>query len=319
MNHYIDANALREQVSLPELLRRLGHQPVSKSAGELKYHSPIRNGDRSPSFSVRADTNQWYDFGLPGGGDLISFAVTYWPALSFYQVLKKIQEVCDLPESKLVFAERPREPRPRKAEKVQCYELFCVKPLGSNPLLEEYLKSRRVWEAAQGRLSEVYLRCVEGPRAGKKLFGVGWQNEYMNWEIRTAAQWKHCLGQKGMTIFNGDPTRLVLFEGMMDYLSWATKDPGDNSTVFVLNSVSLIDYAIKAACGFEQKTCFFDNDEAGYKATASFLAVYPDAADGSQAYQNYEDYNAMLMDETRARMPWEEDGVFQKILSTYKR
>jgi hypothetical protein len=44
MNHYIDANVLREQVSLPELLRRLGHQPVSKSGGELKYHSPIRNG-----------------------------------------------------------------------------------------------------------------------------------------------------------------------------------------------------------------------------------------------------------------------------------
>ncbi|RZK40379.1 MAG: hypothetical protein EOO90_15385 [Pedobacter sp.] len=319
MNHYIDANALREQVSLPELLRRLGHQPVSKSGGELKYHSPIRNGDRSPSFTVRADTNQWYDFGLPGGGDLISFGVTYWPGLSFYQVLKKIQEVCDLPESKLIFAERPREPRPRKAEKVQSYELFCIRPLGSNPLLEEYLKSRKVWEAAQGRLSEVYLRCIAGPREGKKLFGVGWQNEYMDWEIRTAAQWKHCLGQKGMSLFKGDPNQVVLFEGMMDYLSWATKNPGDKSSVYVLNSIAMIEHAINATADFEQKTCFFDNDEAGRKATVSFQAVYPDAIDGASAYQGYEDYNAMLMDEPELRMPWEEEGVFQKILNTYKR
>ncbi|RDC56644.1 hypothetical protein DU508_05380 [Pedobacter chinensis] len=169
MNHYIDANALREQVSLPELLRRLGHQPIGKSGGELKYHSPIRNGDRTPSFTVRTDTNQWYDFGLPGGGDLISFGVTYWPTLSFYQVLKKIQEICDLPESKLQYAERPREPRPRKAEKVQSYELFSVKPLGSNPLLEEYLKTRRVWEAAQDKLSEVELLSLSRDIYGADL------------------------------------------------------------------------------------------------------------------------------------------------------
>lgn len=319
MNHYIDANALREQVSLPELLRRLGHQPVSKSGGELKYHSPLRNGDSSPSFTVRPDTNQWYDFGLPGGGDLISFGVTYWPTLSFYQVLKKIQEVCDLPESKLVFAERPRDPRPRKAEKVQCYELFCVKPLGSNPMLEEYLKSRCVWDAAQGKLSEVYLHCIAGPREGKKLFGVGWQNEYMAWEIRTASSWKHCLGQKGMSIFKGDPNRAVVFEGMMDYLSWATKNPNDQSSAFVLNSVALIDYAIKATADFNHKICFFDHDEAGRKATASYLAVYPDAVDGSPTYQGFEDYNAMLMDEPKPQMPWEEQGIFQKILNTYKR
>ncbi|RDC54319.1 hypothetical protein DU508_21600 [Pedobacter chinensis] len=141
----------------------------------------------------------------------------------------------------------------------------------------------------------------------------------MAWEIRTAAQWKHCLGQKGMSIFKGESNRLVLFEGMMDYLSWATKNPQDKSSVFVLNSIALIDYAIKAAVDFKDKTCFFDNDEPGRKAAASFLAVYPDAANGASAYQGYEDYNAMLMDEPQPRMPWEEEGVFQKVLNTYKR
>nr|WP_162988797.1 toprim domain-containing protein [Pedobacter schmidteae] len=320
MNHYIDANALREQVSLPELLRRLGYQPVSKSGGELKYHSPLRNGDRTPSFMVRETTNEWYDFGLPGGGDLITFGKLFWPVLSFYQMLNKIREVCDLPEHKLQFAEeKNREPRPRKAEKIQTHELYCTKPLGSNPLLEDYLKSRRIWEAAQGKLSEVYLRCIHGPRIGKKLFGIGWQNEYLGWEIRTALDWKHCLGQKGLTIFKGDPGRLILFEGMMDYLSHLTRNPGEEATVIILNSIAMIGQTIKAAADFKEVTCFFDNDDAGRKATASFITTFPMALDGSSIYQGYEDYNAMLMADPVRKMPWEEEGIFGKVMQSYRR
>lgn len=320
MNHYIDANALREQVSLPELLRRLGYQPVSKSGGELKYHSPLRNGDRTPSFTVREDTNVWYDFGLPGGGDLITFGKSYWPVLSFYQMLNKIREVCDLPESKLQFAEgRQREPRARKAEKVQTHELYCIKPLGSNPLLEDYLKSRRVWEAAQGKLSEVYLRCIHGPRSGKKLFGIGWQNEYLGWEIRTAAAWKHCLGHKALSIFPGEPERLLLFEGMMDYLSHLTKNPDEKATVIVLNSAALIEQAIKAAADFAEKTCYFDNDDTGRKATTTFLSAYPNTLDCSDTYQGFEDYNAMLMADPALKMPWEEEDIFSKVMQSYRR
>nr|WP_199076201.1 CHC2 zinc finger domain-containing protein [Pedobacter sp. ASV19] len=143
MNNYIDAEALVAEVDLVELLRKLGHQPVGKSGGEFKYHSPVRIGDRTPSFTVNPVKQVWNDFGLPGGGNLLSFAKLYWPALNFYQQLQKIREVYDLPMQKLQFVENtPREARPRKAEKVPSFEVIAVKPLGCNPLLEAYLKER---------------------------------------------------------------------------------------------------------------------------------------------------------------------------------
>lgn len=322
MNNFIDANALRAEVDLVELLRKLGHQPVGKSKGQLKYHSPVRTGDSTPSFLVNPETGEWYDFGLPGGGDLLTFAKSYWPLLSFYQRLQKIREVYELPMHKLQYAEpREREPRPRRAERVPSFELIAVKALGNNPILEEFLKGRCVWEAAQGLLSEVYYRMkADEHRPARNCFGVGWLNEFREWEVRTAAGWKSFLGaNKGLSVFPGSPAHLVVFEGIMDYLSWLALHPDQQPTAMVLNGAGLIELAIKAASGYEFKSCFFDQDDTGREITARFLKVYPEAVDGAAAYVGFNDFNEMHMAQPKPQLPWQSPDVYRDATEGFRR
>ena len=51
-----------KQISIPDLLSSLGHEPASRMRGgrQLMYYSPLR-GDSNPSFSVSVDRNLWFD------------------------------------------------------------------------------------------------------------------------------------------------------------------------------------------------------------------------------------------------------------------
>lgn len=67
------------------------------------------------------------------------------------------------------------------------FEVIAVKALGNNPILDQYLRGRSVWDAAQGKLFEVYYRMKANEnRLAQNLFGVGWLNEFREWEVRTA-------------------------------------------------------------------------------------------------------------------------------------
>ena len=54
-------------------LERQGLKPQTSRMGgrELWYHSPIRNGDATPSFKVDTIKNIWYDHGVATGGNII--------------------------------------------------------------------------------------------------------------------------------------------------------------------------------------------------------------------------------------------------------
>ena len=52
-------------------LERRGLSPTKTRLGgrELWYHSPIREGDETPSFKVDTGKNVWFDHGLVRGGN----------------------------------------------------------------------------------------------------------------------------------------------------------------------------------------------------------------------------------------------------------
>ena len=54
-------------------LERRGVSPAKTRQGgrELWYHSPIREGDVTPSFKVDTGKNVWFDHGLTRGGNII--------------------------------------------------------------------------------------------------------------------------------------------------------------------------------------------------------------------------------------------------------
>src|ERR1022692_1531044 len=89
----INASDVKAQVSLSDLLARLGFQPLRKSGKELLYLSMLRDSDTKPSFAVNEQLGVWYDHGIGKGGNIIDFGLAFWKNLSFQEVLEKIVQV----------------------------------------------------------------------------------------------------------------------------------------------------------------------------------------------------------------------------------
>jgi hypothetical protein len=301
MNTLINYNAqeIREQVSPVDFLARLGYHPAYKSGKELFYLSMLRE-ERTPSFCVDDKLGVWYDWGGANpsgikGGNVIDLALAYWYPLGFRDVLEKINEVCNIEQGTTPLVSRENL-RPRKATKIPNYKISDVKELGNNPAITNYLQSRGIWPVAHQHLKEVYYYIEDEKKLRKYFFSAGWQNENGGWEVSNP-YFKGCLGAKGLTVIPADADRLVLFEGMTDYLSWKFEQQDSGETVILLNGVTFIEAAIKRAAGYEEKTMFFDNDEAGETASKAFQIAYPLSQNGAPQYAGFKDYNQRLMAE----------------------
>jgi DNA primase len=197
MTNFLNAADIKEQVSLVDLLTRLGYHSMRQSGKELIYLSMLRDSDTTPSLTVNGDLNVWYDHGAGKGGNIIDFALAYWPGLEFPDVLEKIRMTCQR-EISPVNTNTERNSRRRHAFKIPHYHIDEVKELGNNPAITAYLQSRRVWRQAQGKLKEVYYYVEDEKKLRKSFFSAGWQNEFGSWEVRNK-YFKGCLGQKGIT------------------------------------------------------------------------------------------------------------------------
>jgi len=64
-------------IPIDRYLESQGIKPVKTRLGgrELWYHSPIRDGDSTPSFKVDSSKNLWFDHGLAVGGNIIDLVV----------------------------------------------------------------------------------------------------------------------------------------------------------------------------------------------------------------------------------------------------
>ena len=94
MSDFVSAREIKEQVSLVDLLARLGYKPLPRHGREKVYLSMIRDDDTSPSFTVNDELGVWFDHGIRKGGNIIDFGLAYWKGLDFNEVLVKIKETC---------------------------------------------------------------------------------------------------------------------------------------------------------------------------------------------------------------------------------
>lgn len=326
MAKWINAEQIKDQVSLVDLLARLGHTPAYRSGRELFYRSMLRE-ERTPSLCVNDTMDVWFDHGGQGrsgirGGNVIDFGLAYWHPTTFPDVVERISNIMAIPVQTMALDYKQRK-RPRQQPKrVANYRVETVKELDSHPAITRYLKSRGIWEAAQGKIKEVYYAVDSGPKQGRQFFSAGWQNEAGAWELRNRVgdrDFKACLGRKAITFLPGDHDNLSMFEGYIDYLSWKTDNPSASDTVIVLNSVNLIDTAIDRARAYGHINIYFDRDRAGEVAFRTLHNALPHARDGSDAYNGYNDYNEMLMARPPRRLPWEEEHIFEKVMATYQR
>src|SRR3546814_11836671 len=92
---------INREVSLVDLLSRLGHEPARRSRKELIYLSMLRDNDTSHSLSVNAPLGGWYDPGLGKGGSVIDFGLSYWTTTPVKEVAERIERIFreELPQS----------------------------------------------------------------------------------------------------------------------------------------------------------------------------------------------------------------------------
>ena len=80
-----------KKIKLADYLQSLGYTPVKQQGKSLWYKSPLRN-ETDASFKVNTELNQWYDFGIGKGGNIIALAAELYHSENVAYLLERIAE-----------------------------------------------------------------------------------------------------------------------------------------------------------------------------------------------------------------------------------
>ena len=80
-----------KQIRIADFLYSLGYSPVKQQGINLWYKSPLRE-ETEPSFKVNTERNQWYDFAIGKGGNIIALAQELYCSDYVPYLLQKIEE-----------------------------------------------------------------------------------------------------------------------------------------------------------------------------------------------------------------------------------
>ena len=81
-----------KRIKLADYLQSLGYTPVKQQQGKsLWYKSPLRN-ETDASFKVNTELNQWYDFGIGKGGNIVALAAELYHSVNVAFLLERLAE-----------------------------------------------------------------------------------------------------------------------------------------------------------------------------------------------------------------------------------
>ena len=273
-----------KQIRLEEYLHSLGYSPVKRQGINLWYKSPFRE-ETEASFKVNTERNQWYDFALGKGGNIIALASHLYATDSVPYLLKRIEE--QAPHVRPVsFSFR------KQSFTEPSFQQLEIVPL-SSPALLAYLQERGINTALAKR------ECKEArfTHNDKQYFAIAFPNISGGYEIRNR-YFKGCIAPKDIThIRQQEPKNTCfVFEGFMDYLSFLTlkRNPNPPHNIVVLNSVTNLAKAVPFIASHERVYTYLDNDEAGRKATSELKAACRNISDQSVHYRPHNDLNDYL-------------------------
>ncbi len=280
-----------KQIRIADYLQSLGYTPVKQQGNGLWYKSPFRQ-ETEASFKVNTDRNLWYDYGLGKGGNILALAQELYQSDHVPYLLDRIAEQAPhIRPVSFYFRQQPSEPSFQQLE---------VREL-THPALHRYLQERGI-DIALARLECKELHFTHN---GKSYFAIGFPNVAGVYEVRNRF-FKGCIAPKDISHIRqqGEPReKCLVFEGMMDYLSFLTLRmkncptmPNlDRQDYVILNSVANVSKAINALHGYERIHCLLDNDESGARAYQELRKEYPNRIrDFSYNYHGYKDLNDYL-------------------------
>ena len=287
-----------KNISIRQFLARRGIQPKYERNGYGMYLSPLRE-ERTPSFKVDYVQNLWYDFGLGGGGTLLTLVMRLVRCDS-REAVRRLQNgekrnagVAPLaPGAGQRFVAGGASPVVRTAA-VPALRILSDAPL-RHPALAGYLASRGIVPS----VAAAFCREVRYEVNGRAFFAVGFRNDAGGWELRSE-RFKGGSSPKHITTIDNRSDTVIAFEGFMDFLAYLSLKHPERLRIdaAVLNSVVNLPKAIPFLSRHPVIHAFFDNDEAGRKATTDLIRLCPrsEVIDQRHFYRGHKDVNDYLI------------------------
>lgn len=288
------------RISIVEFLKRQGFTAATVRGRKHWYLSPLRD-ERTPSFMVNDATNDWYDFGMAEGGDLVELAKRLYGAGSVAETLGILDTGDNRP-----LVRSQNIVKKRQAEVAQRMQNVTQLPLKHHALLS-YLTSRRV----DTEIGRMYCREIHYDVYGNHYFAIGFGNISGGFELRNM-HFKGCIYKKDISLiassFGTRQEGCMVFEGFMDFLSYLTlARRGDKYMIvdescdyLVMNSVSNLRKSLQHLEKYKHIHCFLDNDLAGQKTCETIASLYENrVSDESFRYADYKDLNDYLLGRIR--------------------
>ena len=275
-----------KQIAITDYLQQQGYAPARVQGIHYWYYSPLRN-ERTPSFKVNTERNQWYDFGSGEHGDIIDL-VCALHRCTISEAIRLLSGAKQVAYQEFSFGGE-RKNSERKLE------ILSAQPL-SNPNLLRYLTARAIpLTVANSYCSEVLFQNMK-----RTYYAIGFANDALGWEIRNM-YFKGCIAPKAITTIKRGTDRLQIFEGFMDFLSWQTLNPSSTCDTIVLNSLALLPRIQEKIKSYKQVEGFLDNDDAGRKSFAVLKQICPQIVDGSTRYREHKDLNEWLVAQSKVK------------------
>ena len=275
-----------KQISITDYLQQQGYSPARVQSIHYWYYSPLRN-ERTPSFKVNTERNQWYDFGSGEHGDIIDL-VCALHRCTISEAIRLLSGAKQVAYQEFSFGGE-RKNSERKLE------ILSAQPL-SNPNLLRYLAARAIpLPIAKAYCSEVLFQNMN-----RTYYAIGFANDALGWEIRNM-YFKGCIAPKAITTIKRGTDHLQIFEGFMDFLSWQTLNPSSTCDTIVLNSLALLPRIQEKIKSYKQVESFLDHDDAGRKSFEVLKHFCPSIIDGSVRYQTHKDLNEWLVAQSKVK------------------
>ena len=245
-----------KKISLVSILEKIGAKKIKEMDREIWYLSPFRN-EKTASFKIDIVKNVFYDHGNGKGGNILDFIMEYY--------------TCDLKDALQILGQNSFSFHQQPIKKIACEKENQTQNIEiselKNEILLSYIEKRKL------NIDIVKKYCLEIKYENnlKKYFGICFRNESNGYEIRNK-YFKGCVGKKDISIIKKDASKVILFEGWIDFLSLLSLYP-DIECKFdfiILNSISLKQKVSIHLAKYKFIYLCFDNDSAGDLTTSFF-------------------------------------------------
>ena len=287
-----------KNIGIRQFLAWRGILPKYERNGYGMYLSPLRE-ERTPSFKVDYVQNLWYDFGLGEGGTLLTLVMRLERCDS-REAVRRLQNGEKGDTGIASISPGIGEPlgvggalsvvRPATVPALRILSDASLR----HPALVGYLVSRGIVPS----VAAAFCREVRYEVNGRAFFAVGFRNDAGGWELRSE-RFKGGSSPKHITTLDNRSDTVIAFEGFMDFLAYLSLKHPERLRIdaAVLNSVFNLPKAVPFISRHPVIRTFFDNDEAGRKATADLIRLCPrsEVIDQSSFYSGHKDVNDYLI------------------------